>query len=136
MTQVEKEVARLLRQTWTPPKALPETGIDLLLVKAYKTAAELQLHARRLDRQHGEAVEPETQPLIDRRLDMLDFILTTPANGLRSAQVKLRVLLDPRAGLAAGRGIHDITAIKQVSMVISREMDQRRRARAERRAKP
>ena len=102
MTQVQKEVARLLRDSWTPPKALPETGIDLLLVKAYKTATDLQLHARRSI--GSEAVEPETQPLIDRRLDLLDFVLTTPAEGLAGAQVKLRVLLDPRAGMTAGRG--------------------------------
>jgi hypothetical protein len=136
MTQLQKEVAQLLLDSWTPPKALPETGIDLLLVKAYKTAAELQLHARRLDRQHGEAVEPETQPLIDRRLDLLDFILTTPAKGLAGAQVKLRVLLDPRAGMAAGRGKHDVTAVRDVAAVIGRELNQRRLARQAKRAKP
>jgi hypothetical protein len=55
-------------------------------------------------RQHGEESEPETQPLIDRHLDLLNFILTTPAKGLRGAQIKLRVLLNPMAGMAAGRG--------------------------------
>jgi hypothetical protein len=87
-------------------------------------------------RQHGEESEPETQPLIDRHLDLLNFILTTPAKGLRGAQIKLRVLLNPMAGMAAGRGIHDITAVRDVSKVISRELVDRRRARQQGRAKP
>jgi hypothetical protein len=43
-----KEVVRPLREAWAPPAVLPETGIDLLLLKAYKTAVDLQLHQRRL----------------------------------------------------------------------------------------
>jgi hypothetical protein len=50
--------------------------------------------------------------------------------------MKLKVLLDPRTGLAAGRGIHDVTAIKQVAAVIGRELVKRRRTRQQGRAKP
>lgn len=50
--------------------------------------------------------------------------------------MKLKVLLDPKAGLAAGPGVHDATAIKVVSAVISREMVKRRRARQQERKEP
>jgi len=122
MTTLHQEIDRLLRDAWAPPKELPEHGVDQLLAKAYRTAVDLRLHTSRLDRQYGEAVEPETQRLLDRRFDLLEFVLTTPAEGLRGAQVKLRVLLDPRAGMAAGRGVHDVTAVRDVAAVIGREL--------------
>lgn len=135
MTTLHQEIDGLLRDAWTPPKELPERGVDQLLVKAYRAAADLGMRARKLDRQHGSAVEPETERLLDRRWELLDFLLTTPATGLRGAQVKLRVLLDPKTGLAAGRGVHDVTAVRDVSAVIAREM-LKRPARPAGEAKP
>jgi len=46
MTQVRKEVPALLNYAWTPPKELPEKGVDELLRHAYKSAFDLQ-HALR-----------------------------------------------------------------------------------------
>jgi hypothetical protein len=126
---VKKGVAQVLQNTWSPPAELPKKGVDQLLTKAWLAAGNLRLHTRRLERPYGDHVEELLQPLLDRRDELLDFILVTPALGLQGAQMKLRVLLDPQLGIEAGDGKLDIAALEHISAVIGREMVSQRERR-------
>jgi len=117
--RLHKQVNEILRSSFKPPRGRVPNPDDQVLIDAeleYLRVAAM-CHDTHPETQIGEE---EITRLDRRRHRIKDFILDTPAAGLRGAAVQIRMLLDPNEGVDLNSPSEE-RAARSILAVLERE---------------